>query len=295
MKWKTALLAAGSLFAGINAFLGNRQLIVEKEVMYSRKLPAAFEGMKVMLISDLHRKKFGKDYGILLDSVKAASPDIIIFAGDLYSKNEEELGGKVKLMKDLDAIAPVYYAPGNHELHRIEVWDAMYHKLKSAGINVLRNEMAVVCRGSDRINIYGIQIPLKYFINKDGTYCSLPVPDSSTISRYLGESDPDHCDLLIGHNPLFFEAYERWGADFVFSGHVHGGVIRLPIAGGILSPERRFFPKYTKGIYRLGKTVMAVSSGLGKFRINNPSQMMLLTLTGKKQPSKHSKGHAWDI
>ncbi|SFC46498.1 metallophosphoesterase [Ruminococcus albus] len=295
MKWKTALLAAGSMFAGINALLGNRQLVLDKEVVYSRKLPESFEGMKVMLLADLHHKKFGKDQCFLLDSVKAASPDIIIFAGDLYSKDEKELGGKVKFIKELNEIATVYYAPGNHEMHRPELCDAMFHKLKSMGINALRNEMAVICRGRDRINIYGLQMPLKYFINKDGSYKDLPVPDGNTIARYLGESDPDHCDLLIGHNPLFFEAYEQWGADIVFSGHVHGGVIRLPIIGGLLSPERRFMPKYTKGLYRLGKTVMAVTAGLGKFRINDPSQIMLLTLTGKKQPAKHMKGHAWEI
>ncbi|MBE6868848.1 MAG: metallophosphoesterase [Ruminococcus albus] len=295
MKWKTALLAAGALFAGFNAFLGNRQLVVAKEVVYSRKLPDSFEGLKVMLLADLHHKKFGKDQCFLLDSVKAASPDIIIFAGDLYSKDEFELDGKVKFIKALNEIAPVYYAPGNHEMHHPDLCVAMFHKLKSMGINALRNEMAVICRGSDRINIYGLQMPLRYFINKDGSYKDLPVPDHNTIARYLGQCDPDHCDLLIGHNPLFFEAYERWGADIVFSGHVHGGVIRLPIIGGLLSPERRFFPKYTKGLYRLGKTVMAVTAGLGKFRINDPSEIMLLTLTNKKQPSKHMKGHAWDI
>jgi len=295
MKWKTALLAAGALFAGFNAFLGNRQLVVAKEVVYSRKLPDSFEGLKVMLLADLHHKKFGKDQCFLLDSVKAASPDIIIFAGDLYSKDEFELDGKVKFIKALNEIAPVYYAPGNHEMHHPDLCVAMFHKLKSMGINALRNEMAVICRGSDRINIYGLQMPLRYFINKDGSYKDLPVPDHNTIARYLGQCDPDHCDLLIGHNPLFFEAYERWGADIVFSGHVHGGVIRLPIIGGLLSPERRFFPKYTKGLYRLGKTVMAVTAGLGKFRINGPSEIMLLTLTNKKQPSKHMKGHAWDI
>lgn len=295
MKWKTALLAAGSMFAGINALLGNRQLVLDKEVVYSRKLPESFEGLKVMLLADLHHKKFGKDQCFLLDSVKAASPDIIIFAGDLYSKDEKELGGKVKFIKALNEIAPVYYAPGNHEMHRPELCDALFHKLKSMGINALRNEMAVICRGRDRVNIYGLQMPLKYFINKDGSYKDLPVPDGNTIARYLGLSDPDHCDLLIGHNPLFFEAYEQWGADIVFSGHVHGGVIRLPIIGGLLSPERRFLPKYTKGLYRLGKAVMAVTAGLGKFRINDPSQIMLLTLTGKKQPTKHMKGHAWEI
>jgi hypothetical protein len=295
MKWKTALLAAGSLFAGINAFLGNRQLVVSKEVVYSRKLPESFDGLKVLLLADLHHKTFGKDQCFLLDSVKAAAPDIIIFAGDLYSKDEKELGGKVKFIKALNEIATVYYAPGNHEMHHPELCEALFHKLKSMGINALRNEMAVICRGRDRINIYGLQMPLKYFINKDGSYTDLPVPDSNTIARYLGQPDPDHCDLLIGHNPLFFDAYEQWGADIVFSGHVHGGVIRLPIIGGLLSPERRFLPKYTKGLYRLGKSVMAVTVGLGKFRINDPSEIMLLTLTNKKQPAKHLKGHAWDI
>jgi uncharacterized protein len=62
----------------------------------------------------------------------------------------------------------------------------------------------------------------------------------------------------------------------------HGGVIRLPFIGGILSPERKFFPRYTKGIYELnaeqGLAKLAVTAGLGKFRLNNPSEIMICTL-----------------
>ena len=295
MKWKTALLTAGTVLAGVNVLLGNRQLIVDEGVMYSRKLPEAFEGKKILLLADLHRKKFGRDYCFLLDSVRAAQPDMIILAGDLYSRGETEIGGKVKLMRDLSDIAPTYYSAGNHELNDPEQLDALLHKLKSIGVHALKNEMAVVCEGGERLNIYGLQLPLRYFIGKDGSYKDLPVPDGRTIARYLGETDERCCNLLIAHNPLFFTAYEQWGADFVFSGHLHGGIIRLPVVGGLLSTERKFLPKYTKGIYKLGSTVMAVTAGLGKLRINNPSQVMLLTLTGKKQPAKHPKGHAWEI
>lgn len=295
MKWKTALLAAGTLLAGVNALLGNRQLIVDEETIYSRKLPDVFDGKKILLLADLHRKKFGKDYCFLLDSVRAAQPDYIILAGDLYSRTETELGGKVKLMQALNDIAPTYYAAGNHEPYDPELMDALFHKLKSLGIHALRNEIAVICEGGERLNVYGLQLPLKYFINKDGSFHDLPVPDGDTIARYIGRRDEKVCSLLIAHNPLFLDAYAEWGADFVFSGHLHGGIVRLPVIGGVLSTERKFFPKYTKGVYKSGDTVMAVTSGLGKFRINNPSQIMLLTLTNKRPPAKHPKGHAWEI
>ena len=60
MKWKTALLAAAGLLAGANVFLGNRQLIVDRDTMCCSKLPDAFEGKKIMLMADLHRKSVGK-------------------------------------------------------------------------------------------------------------------------------------------------------------------------------------------------------------------------------------------
>ena len=87
---------------------------------------------------------------------------------------------------------------------------------------------------------------------------------------------------MLSHTPLAFRAYADWGADVTFSGHCHGGVIRLPFIGGILSPERKFFPRYTKGIYELdaeqGLAKLAVTAGLGKFRLNNPSEIMICTL-----------------
>ena len=100
------------------------------------------------------------------------------------------------------------------------------------------------------------------------------------IASCLGNC-PAHPCILLAHSPIGFEAYAEWGADFVLSGHVHGGIVRIPVIGGILSPERRFLPKYTKGIYHFNSSVMNVSAGIGKFRVNNPSEFVCIDIAPK--------------
>ena len=98
------------------------------------------------------------------------------------------------------------------------------------------------------------------------------------MKKLVGSPDRSSVCFLLAHDPLPFKAYAGWGADVTFSGHIHGGVIRLPFIGGLLSPERKFFPKYSKGLYHIGRSKLVVSAGLGKFRLNNPSQLLLITL-----------------
>ena len=90
--------------------------------------------------------------------------------------------------------------------------------------------------------------------------------------------EPPGCTILLAHNPLLLDTYAAWGADLVLCGHVHGGLIRLPLAGGLLSPERKFFPKYDKGLYEKAGTKMYVSGGIGKPRFWNPPEINLLYL-----------------
>ncbi|SHH94836.1 metallophosphoesterase [Clostridium grantii] len=89
-------------------------------------------------------------------------------------------------------------------------------------------------------------------------------------------------NILLVHNPKYFEKYSNWGADLIFSGHVHGGIIRLPYLGGLLSPDRRFFPKYDNGVYENNGNKMIVSRGLGNshlnLRINNKPELIVVTL-----------------
>ena len=86
---------------------------------------------------------------------------------------------------------------------------------------------------------------------------------------------------MLAHNPLLLDSYADWGADLVLCGHMHGGLIRLPFVGGMLSPERRFFPRYDKGLYQKKNTKMYVSGGIGKLRLGNPPEINLLVLRAK--------------
>ena len=74
----------------------------------------------------------------------------------------------------------------------------------------------------------------------------------------------------------------NWGSDLIFAGHMHGGIIRLPFLGGVLSPERDYFPEYDGGKYELENSTMVVGRGLGNYTINlrifNRPELMVVTL-----------------
>ena len=89
-------------------------------------------------------------------------------------------------------------------------------------------------------------------------------------------------NILLAHNPLYFEEYSKQNIDLILSGHVHGGMVRLPFIGAILSPERKFFPKYSSGVYELNNKKLVVSRGLGHsrpgIRLFNKREIISITL-----------------
>ena len=105
------------------------------------------------------------------------------------------------------------------------------------------------------------------------------------VEKRLGKIDNREYNILLVHTPFFFEGYSKWGADLVLAGHVHGGIIRLPIKGGLLSPNREFFPKYDLGEYNMGKSTMILSKGLGGSkvlpRVNCKPEIVEITLKSK--------------
>lgn len=255
----------------------NRQIKVSKYTLECKDLPKSFDGKKILLLADLHKKRYGEHYDNLLNSVEVCKPDYIFFAGDLFSKDENDMQPKAYLMNRLVKIAPTYYITGNHEIRSMDNCEALCFKLKQMGVTVLRNDKVRLYEGAEFVNIYGTQLPISCYINRDGNYKDLRDITPEYMEKLLGKAEQGY-NILLSHNPFFLESYAKWGADLVFAGHCHGGVVRLPFVGGILSPERRFFPKYTKGIYRVGKAQMVLTAGLGKFRLNNPSEIVTVTL-----------------
>ena len=98
----------------------------------------------------------------------------------------------------------------------------------------------------------------------------------------LGRSHQDCFELLLAHNPDYFKEYAAWGADLVLSGHIHGGVVKVPFLGGLISPMMHLFPKYDGGRFEEGDSSMILGRGLGMhtipLRFLNPGELVVLHL-----------------
>lgn len=243
---------------------------------------------RLVLLADLHNKSFGKENQRLISAIEEVSPDGILVAGDmLTAEKDADFSHALALMGRLAKRYPVYYGMGNHE-YRLglypERYPGMYEGykagLKKAGIEPLINETA--CLPAWNISVCGVQIDQTYY-----KHLRRAPMEASYLPKLLGTPDRDKFQLMIAHNPVYFDAYAEWGADLVVSGHVHGGIMRLPVLGGVLSPSLTLFPKYDGGIFRERDSTMILSRGLSShtipLRIFNPGELIVIDLVPDKQ------------
>lgn len=275
----TTLGALAVVFLAVMAIDCNRFTIREYDCS-SKKLE---KDMKIVLLSDMHNKSFGKNNWKLVRSINEVCPDLILIAGDMYTAAKGQGAGEVQtLMESLADKYSVYYGNGNHEqktaLYPKEygnVYQDFAKELERLGVRHLVNQKASLA--SPKIMIYGLELDREYyrkFKNKK--------MDKGYLDRLLGKPNSLEYNILIAHNPDYFEDYAAWGADLVVSGHVHGGLMRLPFLGGVISPAMRLFPKYDGGIFETGSSSMVLSRGLGTHtlpvRIFNPGELVIIRL-----------------
>lgn len=240
---------------------------------------------RVVFLSDLHNKQFGKNNSQLLEAIDQIGPDAVLVGGDMINgKPGEKLDRAVNLLRALKEKYPVYYANGNHE-HRIKLYPETYgdeaerYAAALAGVGIAPMVNTHVQLPGVNLVIYGSEID-KYFYKRFIT----PKMAPEYLPGLLGSPDQGAYTILLAHNPDYFPQYARWGADLVLSGHIHGGIVRIPIWGkGLLSPNVRFFPKYDGGVYHEKDSTMILSRGLGihtiPFRLFNPAEVIVIDFT----------------
>lgn len=236
-----------------------------------------------ILLSDLHGKSFGKENERLLKAIEEENPDGILIAGDMYTAEKGKNNTKTAdFVSTLAKKYPVYYGNGNHE-HKTRlfpeefgnIYETYMSRIKKDGVIPLINQK-ISC--SDlQADIFGLEIDRSYY--KKFKQHKM---ETEYLNQKLGRPDKNRFSILIAHNPEFFQAYARWGADLVVSGHVHGGLMKLPVLGGVISPGLKLFPKYDGGIFREGKSLMILGRGLGTHtlpvRIFNPGELIVIRL-----------------
>lgn len=269
-----------------------REIITFKVTHYeikSKKLNELSHERTVVFLSDLHNNHYGKNNERLLAAVKEQNPDLILIGGDmLVGKGRVSVKVAEELAHELTKICPVYYAYGNHE-QRIIIHPEKYgmdfeeykEKLARYGVIFLENEHVDLQWDAVPVQIHGIDIPEQFY--KKFCKASLSVED---VIKCIGQADATKYQILLAHNPLYVEAYLKWGADLVLSGHLHGGVVRIPGLGGIITPQFGMFPRYSGELtVKDGKSVV-VSKGLGthtiKLRFLNPAELVVLHIEGNE-------------
>jgi len=229
--------------------------------------------IRVLHISDLHKRRFGRDNSRICRAAEAEKPDIIIISGDIITRNETDFTAVRNMISGLCKTASVYMIYGNHEQSLPPEMEKEFLKAVSGTDAVmLRNRSVSISLKGRSIELFGLEESYDTY-KKNGSYRKLEKITPADMERYIGKR-PGGEVMLIAHNPLFAEVYAEWGADKVFSGHVHGGAVRL-FGVGMLSPERKFFPKYSKGVYTVGGTKLLVSAGLGKLRLFDPPEIVV--------------------
>ena len=245
---------------------------------------------KIIFLSDLHNHVYGADNKLLLDSIRQEKPDYILIGGDLIvGKPGADVALTAAFVKRLPDIAPVYYALGNHEQRMKEclekygtVMRDYIEDLRSNGIHFLQNESVLLKNSGGFLRITGVELPLY-------TYDKFKIrrPHGELVQQCAGRADKNVFQILLAHNPVYFSAYKEWGADLVFSGHLHGGIARIPGWRGVITPQAFLFPKYSGEMTTEGSHTIIVSKGLGthtfNFRIFNPPELVVLELNGTKK------------
>lgn len=257
------VIAAALIWAVIENF----GILLARKFVLAERSPE----VKIMQISDCHGKNNRKYNKKIIKAAYREKPDSIFITGDLVSRYETDFSACHSLLQQLMRLAPVYMCMGNHEQSlKPEVQPEFLGILRKNGVRLLRNEGERVLLNGREFSVYGVEQKYTTY-KKDGGYKNLDSFTLEEMNELLGEPSGEKV-LLLAHNPLFAKVYADWGADYVFSGHVHGGAVRL-FGIGLLSPERKLFPKYSKGIYTIGKTKLAVSPGVGKLRLFNPPEV----------------------
>lgn len=241
------------------------------------------EPVKFVLLADLHDKEYGLGNQKLLDAIREEKPNAVLIAGDMLTAHGDRACHVAEeLVAALAEQYPVYYGFGNHEAKML--WDEAQYgtgyqgymdTLHGLGVTVLNN---TVCQFGNRpIRIYGLNMAQRYFKR----FKRLPM-EADYLTKTLGTFDDSYYNILLAHNPAYFEEYADLKPDLVLSGHVHGGLVRLPFLGGVIAPSLQLFPKYDGGRFTKGDSTMILSRGLGfhsiEFRMWNPGELVVIEL-----------------
>jgi len=274
LSW-AGMIAGGGLFGSLLYGFGNKYQYQLKRMKFNfANLPAAFRGLKIVHISDIHSGSFTNKDAVMkgVYKIMKEKPDLILFTGDLINNHAHEMENYMDVFNQLNAPFGVYSTLGNHDYGDYTKWDtaedkkANFEKLKevhtSLGWRLLMNEHVVLEKASqvdgqvpDKIAVIGVE----NWSNKAS------FPKYGDLQKAYSGAEPHPFKILMSHDPSHWKAevLEQYpDIDLMLAGHTHGMQFGVEIPGFKWSPVQYVYREWA-GLYEMDGQKLYVNRGFG--------------------------------
>lgn len=268
--------AAGSLIYGWAMLHEVLALAISHVTVRSSSLPAGQPPLRLLHLSDLHVERLTRREERLLELVKETRPDLIVITGDylnLSYVNEPTARAEVRrLLAKLHAPYGVYATLGSPPVDPRDTTPSLFDDLD---IRLLRDEVAVL-RWADGRSLSLLGLDCVHDLELD----------AQRLQQLVNLAPADSARVLLYHSPELMPAAQQHPLDLYLCGHTHGGQVRLPLYGALLTSSA-LGKRYEMGPYLENDTLLYISRGVGleglpapRMRLLCPPEIVLFTIEG---------------
>jgi hypothetical protein len=257
---QTALtLSVAPFVAGTYGFFyGRLNLETTHQRISLRRLPKAFEGFRIVQLSDLHISPFmtADEIRKYVAIANQLNGDMVVLTGDFLLYDPAAQAAVVEVLSALKAPFGVFGCLGNHE-YMTKTEESITRLFAGQHIRILRQERIPIQSNGEALNLIGVDYEQGRF-SKDH--------EGHVVDRYMQSCEklvlPDTTNILLNHNPNAFDRAADLGVDLMLTGHTHGGQLSLEFAYRGLCLSRLATP-YVSGWYEKRGSQAYVNRGIG--------------------------------
>lgn len=267
-------------------YINYKVIFVSKYKIYDEKIPKSFDKYRILHLSDWHCTNYGKNNRKLVSLINNQEVDAIFISGDFVVRQRKEYKPVLNFIKQIDC-KKIYYILGNHEIALgKELLRYFIEELRQLGVIVLEDEKTYILKGKDKIALYGLSYNSNDYDTKNIKNKEILERYTNKYEKNLGYLNKEYFNILLTHDPLYFEVYARMGYDLIYAGHLHGGAIRM--LGYCLAKLKCgiIISRLGAGLKKRYNSKMIVSRGVGNstvpIRVFDPPEISITTLYSKK-------------
>jgi predicted MPP superfamily phosphohydrolase len=248
-------------------------------------LPTAFDGLRVVQISDFHIGSFLNSVDKVQEAVELINKqdaDLLLFTGDMVNHVATEIDGFINVMQKMKANIGKYSILGNHDYGDYVRWnskaekqgnlDKLLSRQREIGLNLLLNDSKKIKMGNEQIELIGVE-----------NWGLPPFPQYGDLDKALTTTEIDSFKILMSHDPSHWdeEVVNKTSIDLTLSGHTHGAQFGIEIPGWRWSPVNMRYKRWG-GLYSEGKQKLYVNTGIGFIgfpgRVGMPPEITVIEL-----------------